>query len=122
MKKFCVFCGKLPQEKNKEHVLPRWLIALTGNPNRIGSFGIDFTKKPFSVRRFSFDSFTFPACSDCNAAFSLLEATAEPVVRKMLAFQPVNSSELIVLLDWLDKVRVGMWLGFFYLDKNFVGI
>ncbi|MFT5387136.1 MAG: hypothetical protein ACI9F2_000158 [Lysobacterales bacterium] len=24
MDKFCVFCGKKPQEKNKEHILPKW--------------------------------------------------------------------------------------------------
>jgi hypothetical protein len=34
MDKFCVFCGKKPQSKNREHIIPQWLIALTGDPNR----------------------------------------------------------------------------------------
>jgi hypothetical protein len=28
----------------------------------------------------------------------------------------------MLFLDWLDKVRIGLWLGYFYLEKNFVGI
>ena len=27
MAKYCVFCGNKPQDKNKEHIIPRWLIA-----------------------------------------------------------------------------------------------
>jgi hypothetical protein len=122
MEKFCVFCGNPPKDKNKEHVLPRWLIRLTGDPKRVGNFGIDFTKKKFGVRQFSFDSLTFPACSECNSAFAILESAAEQVVRKLLSHQAVSTNELMLFLDWLDKVRVGMWLGFFYLDKNFAGI
>jgi hypothetical protein len=122
MDKFCVFCGNPPKEKNKEHVLPRWLIALTGDSKRIGNFGIDFTKKEFGVRQFSFDSLTFPACADCNSAFAILEAAAEQVVRKLLSHQPISTFDLMLFLDWLDKVRVGMWLGFLYLDKNLAGI
>lgn len=122
MKKFCVFCGDPPKDKNKEHVLPRWLIELTGDPKRVANFGIDFTKKDIGVRRFAFDSFTFPACSGCNSAFAVIEGATEQVVRKLLSHQAVSTSDLMLLLDWLDKVRVGMWLGFYYLDKNFAGI
>jgi hypothetical protein len=122
MKKFCVFCGSPPKNKNKEHVLPRWLIKLTGDPKRVGKFGIDFTKKEFGVRQFSFDSLKFPACSECNSNFGILEAAAEQVVRKFLSQQAVSTCDLILFLDWLDKVRVGMWLAYFYLDKNIAGI
>jgi hypothetical protein len=122
MEKFCVFCGDPPKKKNKEHVLPRWLIGLTGDPKRVGHFGIDFTKKQIGVRQFAFDSLTFPACYDCNSAFGILEAAAEKVVRKLLSHQTVSTPDLMLFLDWLDKVRVGMWLAFFYLDKNFAGI
>jgi len=120
MKKFCVFCGERPKDKNKEHVLPRWLIALTGDPKRIAGFGPDFLKR--SARRFAFDELTFPACAECNADFAVLEGGAEQVVRKLLGHQAVPPDELMLLLDWLDKVRVGMWLGYFYLDKNMAGI
>jgi hypothetical protein len=122
MEKFCVFCGRPPQNKNKEHVVPQWLIKMTGNPNRIAAFGVDFMKKPFLPRLFSFDSLAFPACSNCNEAFSKLETATEPVVRKLLSDQAVNEDEFITLLDWLDKVRVGLWLGYLYLDKNPFGI
>lgn len=120
MEKFCVFCGKRPRDKNKEHVLPLWLITLTGDPNRIANFGLDFQKK--SARKFAFDELTFPACSECNSKFAVLERGAEQVVRRLLAHKPVDTYDLMLLLDWLDKVRVGLWLGFFYLDKNFSGI
>lgn len=122
MEKFCVFCGNPPKDKNKEHVIPRWLIGLTGDPKRVGNFGIDFTKRKFGVRQFSFDSLTSPACYDCNSAFGTLEAAAEKVVRKFLSHHPVSTPDLMLFLDWLDKVRVGMWLAFFYLDKNLAGI
>ena len=34
-----IFCGKKPESKNLEHVLPLWLIEQTGNPNRNVTFG-----------------------------------------------------------------------------------
>jgi len=37
--KYCVFCGKPPSDKNKEHVLPHWLIKMTGDPNRVVNLG-----------------------------------------------------------------------------------
>lgn len=120
MEKFCVFCGNRPRDKNREHVLPRWLIALTGAPNRIAHFGPDFQNK--RIRKFAFDELTFPACSECNSAFAVLEKGAEQVVRRLLAQQATNADDLMLFLDWIDKVRVGMWLGYFYLDKNFAGI
>jgi hypothetical protein len=122
MEKFCVFCGQAPQDKNREHVVPSWLIEMTGDPNREGNFGIDFTKKPFKVRKFSFDSLVFPACLACNERFGNLEATVKPIFVRMLAYQPLSSDDLILLLDWLDKVRIGLWLGYLYLDKNLMGI
>lgn len=122
MEKFCVFCGKFPESKNKEHVLPKWLIEMTGDPKRIATFGVDFAKQPFAPRQFSFDSLTFPACSECNNGFSHLEGATKPIVRALLSHQAVSAGDLTLLLDWLDKVRVGLWLGYFYLDKNPLGI
>ena len=34
----------------------------------------------------------------------------------------VSASELHVLMDWFDKVRIGIWLGMIYLNKNYRGI
>lgn len=95
---------------------------MTGEPGRTGNFGVDLTKRPFRYRRFSFDSLTFPACTECNTGFGVLESAVEPVVRKLLAAEALDPQELILFLDWLDKVRIGLWLGFYYLDKNFAGI
>ena len=120
MEKFCIFCGERPRDKNKEHVLPLWLIALTGDPKRIVNFGIDLENR--RVRQFAFDKLTFPACSQCNSNFAILEAGAERIVRRLLDHQAVDTYDVMLLLDWLDKVRVGLWLGFFYLHKNLAGI
>jgi hypothetical protein len=117
MEKFCIFCGGSPQDKNKEHVIPQWLIKLTGDPKRFASFGINM-ETPLATRRFSFDSLTFPACSECNSRFAQLEAKMEPVMRKLLSEEAVSATEFTLVLDWLDKVRVGLWLGFLYLNKN----
>lgn len=122
MDKFCVFCGESPEAKNKEHVLPQWLIEMTGDPKRMAKFGFNFTKQPLSLREFSFNSLVFPACSGCNTRFSKLEESVKPSFIRMLSHQPISSYDLMLLLDWLDKVRVGLWLGYLYLDKNPLGI
>jgi hypothetical protein len=122
MPKVCVFCGSKPQNKNKEHVLPRWLIELTGDPNRKGFFGRDWTKDDLPERIYSFSSFTFPACTSCNDAASGLEAKAKDVVLSMLGSEAISAADIDILLDWLDKVRTGLWLGYTYLNKNFHGI
>ena len=72
--KFCIFCGEKPESKNKEHVIPKWLIELTGDPKREAFFGIDAVSEKKGPRVFSFDSFTFPACEQCNTDFAALES------------------------------------------------
>ncbi len=117
--KFCIFCGQPPSDKNKEHVLPQWLIKLTGDPKRTARFGfISQPGQPSTPREYSFDRFTFPACEACNTKHSFLENQAKSVVEKLLNRRAVDSGELSSLLDWFDKVRVGLWLGFQQLSKN----
>lgn len=120
MDKFCVFCGRKPIDKNKEHVIPLWLIKLTGDPNRQIVVGTLFGKHPVDgPKLMAFDQLTFPACSTCNAAGEILESAVRPVVLKMLEDEPVSGAELTILMDWLDKVRIGLWLGqYHYLSKN----
>jgi hypothetical protein len=120
--RFCVFCGKNPEGKSLEHVLPQWLIGLTGEPTRIGRFGLKLEGPSEEERLFSFSAFKFPACESCNTAFSGLEAAAKGVFTKILGKAEVSSAEFSTLLDWLDKVRIGLWLAFMYLDKNPVAI
>jgi hypothetical protein len=120
--RFCVFCGEKPESKNREHVIPAWLIALTGDKNREVGLGIDFTKDTFGEKRFSFNSFTFPACESCNSSFAELESAAKSVVETVLARGPLAASDWALFLDWLDKVRVGLWLGGIYLNENVQGV
>ncbi len=123
MSKVCVFCGNQPESKTLEHVLPQWLIELTGNAKRKAEFGYKHLENGKLVKRtFSFDAFKFPACKSCNQSFSELEAKTKATVQKILTGDPLSSSELSTLLDWFDKIRIGLWLAFQYLDKNTMGI
>ena len=118
MKKFCIFCGNEPQNKNKEHVIPQWLIKLTGAKNREAYFGVEMSGSEPSIRKYPFSAFSFPSCDNCNAEFSPLENNARKVITKMLNKEAIAAEGISFLLDWMDKVRVGLWLGYNYLDKN----
>jgi hypothetical protein len=120
--RFCIFCGREPEAKNKEHVISHWLIQATDNPNRTARFGVDLSQSPLRVREFAFDALTFPACQGCNDIFSNLEFAAKPILACVLAKEGISAQQFSVLLDWLDKIRVGLWLGYSYLDKNPAGI
>jgi len=116
----CIFCGNLPENKNLEHILPKWLIELTGDPNRIVTFGFD--RNSSAVRKFAYKEFKFPSCGNCNTIFSGLENPTKEVVVDMLNLSPIPSISFNILLDWFDKVRIGLWLGFMRLNKNYAGI
>lgn len=118
MAKFCVFCGESPEGKNKEHIIPQWLIKATGNPSRQALFETDFCLINGIKRQFAFDQLTFPACESCNSAHSDLEDKAKAVLELIQRGDDVNGEQLSTFLDWLDKVRVGLWLGMLTLDKN----
>ncbi|MBU4354850.1 MAG: hypothetical protein KJ822_05825, partial [Proteobacteria bacterium] len=122
MEKFCVFCGNKPDSKNMEHIIPKWLIELTGDLHRKISLGYDFNKDEPTIREFSFNSFRFPSCKACNSRFGNLEGLTKPIIIKMLGKNPISDIEINILLDWLDKIRIGLWLAFHYLDKNYFGI
>jgi len=116
----CVFCGNMPDEKTKEHVIPKWLIEFTGDPNRSVFLGLDlphFVKTgEAKQRKFSFSAFHFPACSSCNSQFSKLESDAKLLMQKIFAKEFLDNGEITTLLDWFDKVRMGLWLAFITLD------
>jgi hypothetical protein len=78
--KTCIFCGKKPDKKTKEHVIPRWLIEITGDPNRTTLIG----KYKDTLRKFPWQNFTFPACNKCNQEFAELEGKAKIVVINLL--------------------------------------
>lgn len=117
--KFCVFCGGPPATKTKEHIVPLWLIKLTGNPNRTVYLGRNWLSPTLEKRIYSWDAFTFPACDACNREWSKLEAAVQQVMLRMLEGGLVSAGEIHILLDWLDKVRTGIWLGMLYLNRNY---
>jgi hypothetical protein len=125
LKKFCVFCGKKPDSKNKEHIISQWLIKMTGDPNRQINLGFDTRHYDETgesrIRTFSFKSFQFPACKKCNTEFSELEAVVKRYFERIFQKDYFFNTEIDQLLDWFDKVRVGLWLGSISLD-NFVDL
>jgi len=123
MERVCIFCGERPESKTSEHVLPQWLIELTGNPKRTAKFGYKHLENgQFVERKFSFSNFKFPACKSCNQIFANLEADAKDIAQKIISEDSLSESERGTLLDWFDKIRIGLWLGYLYLDKNPLGI
>lgn len=118
MEKFCIFCGERPISKTKEHILPQWLLAMTGNPKRTLKLPFPYQGRNTPVREIAFDALHFPACSECNNGFSQSESDAKRVVETILQHAPLSAMDFDTLLDWLDKVRVGLWLGFLYLGQN----
>jgi len=123
----CIFCGKDIKEKTREHVIPKWLIELTGDKKRQANFGLDYgqinvSDSP-SYHQFAFDQFTFPACKKCNNYYGdFLEANAKKIVIKILDENELSKQEITILLDWFDKIRIGLWLGGIALNKNITGI
>ena len=108
MQKTCIFCGKKPSQKTKEHIIPKWLIEITGPPGRktfLGKLGAKEVVFPWM-------SFTFPACNQCNNDYSRLESSVKHIIQKILSGVEVSGGEFDELLDWFDKVRIGMWLGY----------
>lgn len=118
--RFCIFCGKPPTSKNKEHVLPQWLIKVTGDPKRTVRIGRN--PQTGSEIRFDWSSLTFPSCSSCNEKYSNLVNNAKDIIHQLLERSPVKVSNYVIMLDWLDKVRIGLWLGYYYLHQNPIGI
>lgn len=107
--KFCVFCGQEPNTKTREHVLPYWLLEMTGDPRRVVTFGQNFDnrKKPI---RYSWSSYVAPACDACNNKYAESEGNVKAIIETLQRRETLPVSAYIHLLDWLDKVRIGIWL------------
>lgn len=89
---------------------------MTGDPNRVVRHGVRWSDgKPFE---FSFDSLVFPACTRCNDRFAAFEEHAKTVVEALCRKEAISPNNYVFLLDWLDKVRIGLWLGYRYLQQN----
>jgi hypothetical protein len=118
IEKRCIFCGEPPTEKNKEHVIPKWLIALTGDSKRLWHLGVETNSSDRKPRQFSAQRFQFPACKNCNERYSDLEGRTKGYMVRLLSSGDLTAAEWDDLLDWFDKVRIGLWLGNMMLNKD----
>jgi len=121
MDKFCVFCGNPPINKNREHIIPRWLIAMTGDPHRNAYFGPFYDNRNLKLRQFSFDNFVYPACTSCNRKFGRIERRSKPIIEMVLNSEQLNANDFNLLLTWFDKIRIGSALASLYQLKNIYG-
>lgn len=115
MAQFCVFCGNKPEGKNAEHVLPQWLMAMTGKKSRPCYMG---NILPNGRETIAFQALKFPACEECNNQYSTMEAQCKTILTNIINGGSATAPELSLLLDWFDKVRIGLWLGDLYLSKT----
>lgn len=115
--RYCVFCGGTPSAKTREHVIPKWLIELTGDPDRQINFPL-FRLKGETPPGLTFQGLAFPACSKCNAHYSHLESQAKNALKTIISGGVISESAVDAFLDWLDKVRIGLWLGLQLIEKN----
>lgn len=95
-------------------------MKLTDTENKVMSVGTNWNKG--TEIEFNFSSFTFPSCTDCNTNFAKVEALVKPIVEKILSDDFVDSEEILLLLDWFDKVRISLWLGIQYHNKEIFNI
>jgi hypothetical protein len=51
-----------------------------------------------------------------------LETRASRTLQTVMAHEPVSEAALRTLLDWLDKVRIGLWLGDMMRNKDFLSV
>jgi hypothetical protein len=115
----CVFCGKPVGKaaRSREHILPMWLLRATGDPNRLIKIETDPITGKDVCRPAS--TFHFPACQPCNEHYGkTLEVRAKKAIETLIAGKSLEVSQCYSLLDWLDKVRVGLWLGYNMLHKE----
>jgi hypothetical protein len=120
--KFCVFCGATPSQKSREHIVPQWLIKRTGDPSRQAYFGRNWLSPNLEERRYAWKAFTFPACVNCNQKWAQLEASVQAIIERLLGGDLASAPDLGLLLDWFDKVRIGIWLGMIHLNENYRGL
>jgi hypothetical protein len=88
----CIFCGERPEGKNNEHILPQWLLELTGDQTRVVTHGYDRIRD--KEHRFSFSRFEFPACTKCNDNLSNFEGQIKDIVIRLNSAQDLKAGEL----------------------------
>jgi hypothetical protein len=108
--------------QSKEHIIPKWLIDLTGDLKRkIPILFVNEQKRP-ETRDIPFDSLTIQACEDCNNKFSNLERETKIIINNLLIEKPLSSNDFKILLNWFDKIRIGLFLTALKISRNPFGI
>lgn len=68
---------------------------------------VNLSNRPVSVSMASIGS---KACVSCNSEYAELEGSAKTAFVNIRDGKNLTADEIEVFLDWLDKVRIGMWL------------
>ena len=94
-----------------EHVISQWLSKLAQRYHDVCYQGVVDAKIPFC-------NLKFPACTECNSEFSKLESAAKHALVSVMESKPITGNQARILLDWFDKIRVGIWLSELILSKQ----
>jgi hypothetical protein len=105
--KRCIFCGSpfTGQKRNFEHIIPDWLVKEADLLKRDM-----LVQLPGISRKVSMSRIGLKVCKICNDTDSALEAQAKIAYLAIKAGKNLTGDQISSLLDWLDKVRVGLWL------------
>lgn len=105
--KVCIFCGRefRGQKKSFEHIIPRWLVEEADLSRR--NMEIFLPHKNITM---GMGKIGTKVCVSCNEDGSVLEAKAKQAFQKINADTIISSIEIYDLMNWMDKVRIGMWL------------
>jgi hypothetical protein len=111
----CIFCGQpfSGQRRNFEHVIPAWLVKEADLTKR--KTLVDFPSRKFDA---AMSRLGAQACESCNSNGADLEGRAKAAYVKLRDGLPLSAADGRVLLDWMDKIRVGMWLWALDAGKN----
>jgi hypothetical protein len=114
-----MFCGALftGQKHNFEHIIPRWLVKEADLAHRTAP--IDFPGKKFDA---AMSRIGGRVCEKCNDDSADLEGRARAAYAKLRDGKDLEMADGRALLDWLDKVRVGMWLWTVDIGKGDYGV
>lgn len=115
----CVFCGGIAVRPSREHVIPRWLNALGGDMRRTARLTSGFFRSGIA---FPLDNLTCTACVRCNSQNSLVEDRASRIVKALLQTRTIKRVDMPLLLDWLDRLRLGVWWSALQITSNPAGV
>ena len=118
----CVFCGKEIIDKTKEHIIPKWLIKLTGDEKREITLGYKYWDDSRLEMKIPFNTLTIGSCAECNKIDSKLENESKGIIENIVNNNTILYSNINVLCNFFDKLRIGMWLYYNKVSHNMANI